>query len=84
MRCLRKGVATYSLLGVCVVVRHGLHEHHGDHEGVTEGGLRVENSSSPEVGVVAYARAHSPLGYSYTISDGSAAVGATLGRFLEN
>ena len=37
MRCLRKGVATDSLKGVCVVVHHGLHEHHHDHEEVTEG-----------------------------------------------
>ena len=37
MRCLRKGVATDSLLGVCVVVHHGLHVHHHDHEEVTEG-----------------------------------------------
>ena len=32
-----KGVTTDSLLGVCVVVHHGLHEHHHDHEEVTEG-----------------------------------------------
>ena len=37
MRYLRKGVATDPLLGVCVVVHHGLHEHHHDHEEVTEG-----------------------------------------------
>ena len=30
-------MATDSLLGVSVVVRHGLHEHHHDHEEVTEG-----------------------------------------------
>ena len=30
-------MATDSLLGVCVVVHHGLHEHHHDHEEVTEG-----------------------------------------------
>ena len=84
MRCLRKGVTTDSLLGVCVVVHHGPHEHHHDHEEVTEGGLRVENSSSPEVVVVAQAWAHNPLGYSHTISDGSAAIGATFSRFLEN
>ena len=44
MRCLRKGVATDSLLGVSVVVRHGLHEHHHDHEEVTEGGLGGQKS----------------------------------------
>ena len=66
------------------MVHHGLHEHHHDHEGVTEGEMRVENSSSPEVVVVAHAWAHCPLGYSYTISDGSVAVGVTLGRFLDN
>ena len=37
MRCLRKGVAIDSLLGVCVVVHHGLHVHHHDHEEVAEG-----------------------------------------------
>ena len=44
MRCLRKGVATDSLLGVCVVVHHGLHVHHGDHEGVSEGDLGGQKS----------------------------------------
>ena len=44
MRCLRKGVATELLLGVCVVAHHGLHEHHHDHEGVPEGGLGGQKS----------------------------------------
>ena len=34
--------------------------------------------------MVARAWAHNPLGHSHTTSDGSATVGATLSRFLEN
>ena len=68
------------------MVHHGLHEYPHDHydDGVPEEWSEGQKLSSPEVVVVARAWAHRPLGYFYTFSDGSAAVGATLGRFLEN
>ena len=67
VRCLRKGVATDLLLGVCVVVHHGLHEHHHDHEEVTEGGLGGQKSifqESTESGPYTYVYGHR------TITDG--------------
>ena len=77
MRCLRKGVATDSLLGVCVVVRHGLHEHHHDHEEVTEGGLGGQKSIFQE------STESGPYGHR-TIRDGvgvpQRAVGPSLGH----